>query len=173
MQVWLRLRKVDWWWKKKPWTVWAWHEQSAIVSTWCCPSRVGDVYLISLPQGHCQQCQREPMSSSLWWRTWRMIVGRLLLWNRTATESSCQWILHPQPSLADINSRWKQVAQPARPFPHMTQLMTSTCCSTPGAKVQKHFAMQYHVKPSSEPKTGESAKWGSLKSVVIYCSSSW
>lgn len=140
MQVWLRLRKVDWWWKKTlNWTVWAWHEQSAIVSTWCCPSHVGDVYLISLPQGHCQQCQKEPMSSCLCWRTWRMIVGRLLLWNRTATESSCQWILHPQPSLADIDSRWKQVAQAAGPFPHMTRLMTSTCCSTPGVKVQKHF----------------------------------
>lgn len=48
MQVRLRPKRVDWWWKEKlNWTVWAWREQSASICTCCFPSHVGDAYLIS------------------------------------------------------------------------------------------------------------------------------
>lgn len=152
MQVRLRPKRVDWWWKEKTElnclgtarTVCNnLHLLFSFTCGWCVS------HVISPRQGRSQRCQREPMSSSLWWRTWSAIVGRLLLWNRTTTELSSLWILHPQPSLAVINSRWRQIAQAAGPFPHMTRLTTSTCCSTPGAKVHlaiKYFISKYLVK---------------------------
>ena len=91
----------------------------------------------SRQQASCPPCPRVRMSSSLWWRSWRMTAGSARSSSRTATALSCPSIRYRPLLLVDTSSPWRPTARRARPCQRTTLPMTSSCCSTPGMNVSE------------------------------------